>query len=82
MIWVDLSVLSNAQIGVWAAHKLWLSRRADREPLKRHDAAQAEAVGALVADYLTHLPFDDEQLRMLPKEVVDSTAPLFVKDST
>lgn len=68
---------------VWAAHKLWLSRRADREPLKRQrDAAQAEAVGALVADYLTHLPFDEEQLRMLPKDVVDSAAPLFVKDST
>lgn len=68
---------------VWAAHKLWLSRRADRESLKRQrDAAQAGAVGALVADYLTHLPFDEEQLRMLPKDVVDSAAPLFVKDST
>lgn len=34
-------------------------------------------MGVLVADYLTHLPFDEEQLRMLPKEVVDSAAPLF-----
>jgi hypothetical protein len=43
---------------VWAVHKLWLSKRADRQPIKRHrDAAQAEAVGALVANYLTHLPF-------------------------
>ncbi|WP_271592117.1 GSU2403 family nucleotidyltransferase fold protein [Bradyrhizobium sp. CCBAU 65884] len=65
---------------VWAAHKLWLSRRPDREALKRQrDAAQAEAVGALVANYLTHLPFDGQQLRMLPKEVVDSAAPLFAK---
>lgn len=63
---------------VWAAHKLWLSRRPDREPLRRQrDAAQAEAVAALVATYLTYLPFDAEQLRMLPKEVVDQAAPLF-----
>ncbi|MDE5445640.1 hypothetical protein GWG65_30385 [Bradyrhizobium sp. CSA207] len=68
---------------VWAAHKLWLSRLAGREPLKRQrDAAQAEAVGALVANYLTHLPFDAEQLRMLPKEVVDSAEPLFAKKDT
>ncbi|WP_439373105.1 GSU2403 family nucleotidyltransferase fold protein [Bradyrhizobium sp. DASA03120] len=52
---------------VWAAHKLWLSRRTDR--LKRQrDAAQAEAVGALVAKYLTYLPFDAEQLRLLPRK--------------
>ncbi|MET3972860.1 hypothetical protein ABIB94_007883 [Bradyrhizobium sp. JR7.2] len=68
---------------VWGAHKLWLSRRADREPLKRQrDAAQAEAVGALVANYLTHLPFEPEQLKMLPREVVDNAAPLFVKKVT
>jgi hypothetical protein len=60
-----------------------LSRRADREPLKRQrDAAQAEAVGALVANYLTHLPFEPEQLKMLPKEVVDNAVPLFVKKDT
>lgn len=28
-------------------------------------------MGTLVAHYLTHLPFDEEQLRMLPKEMVD-----------
>jgi hypothetical protein len=67
---------------VWAAHKLWLSRRADREPLKRQrDAAQAEAVAALVANYLIHLPFDAEQLRMLPKAVVAEAAPLFAQRS-
>ncbi|MGY8678358.1 nucleotidyltransferase domain-containing protein [Bradyrhizobium sp. UFLA05-153] len=64
---------------VWAAHKLWLSRRAERD---QRDAAQAEAVSALVANYLTHLPFDAEQLGMLPKEVVDSAAPFFVKKDT
>jgi hypothetical protein len=67
---------------VWAAHKLWLSRRADRQPLKRQrDAAQAEAVASLVTNYLTHLPFDAEQLRMLPKDVVTEAAPLFAKKS-
>lgn len=65
---------------VWAVHKHWLSRRVDRQPIKRHrDAAQAEAVSALVAGYLTHLPFEAEQLRMLPKELVADAAPLFVK---
>jgi len=63
---------------VWAIHKLWLSRRADRQALKRQrDAAQAEAVGALVAKYLTHLPYDAEQLRMLPKDLVEEAAFLF-----
>jgi hypothetical protein len=33
---------------VWAAHKLWLSKRNDREPIKRRrDEAQARAVGSL-----------------------------------
>lgn len=68
---------------VWAAHKLWLSKRADRQPIKRQrDAAQAEAVGALVATYLTHLPFEAEQLRMLPRELVADAAPLFAATGT
>jgi membrane carboxypeptidase/penicillin-binding protein PbpC len=59
------------------------SGRADRQPIKRHrDAAQTEAVAALVATYLTHLPFEAEQLRMLPKELVTEAAPLFVKTGT
>lgn len=63
---------------VWAAHKLWLSKRRDREPIKRQrDAAQARAIAALVARYLTHLPFDQEQLRMLPKDLFDSAVHLF-----
>jgi len=63
---------------VWAAHKLWLSRRADRDPLKRQrDAAQARTVAALVTNYLTHLPFDAKQLHMLPRNVVNEVAPMF-----
>jgi hypothetical protein len=63
---------------VFAIHKFWLSQRTDRDPVKRRrDAAQASAVGALVARYLTHLPFDSEQLRMVPREVYDAAAHLF-----
>jgi hypothetical protein len=41
---------------VWTAHKLWLSKRQDREPLRRRrDEAQARAVGRLVAEYMPHL---------------------------
>lgn len=63
---------------VWTAHKLWLSKRADREPIKRRrDEAQAHAIGRLVAEYLPHLPYDAEQLKMLPKALFDDAAPLF-----
>ena len=63
---------------VWAAHKLWLSNRKDREPLKRRrDEAQARIVARLVGQYMPHLPFVSEELRMLPKDVVENAAPLF-----
>ena len=63
---------------VWAAHKLWLSRRPDRQPLqRRRDAEQARAVAALVTRYMPHLPFIADELRMLPKDIVDQAAPLF-----
>ena len=62
-----------------AVHKLRMSRRADRDPLKRpRDAAQARAVADLVARYLPHLPFQSEGLRSFPRDVVDAAAPLFV----
>jgi hypothetical protein len=68
---------------VWAAHKLWLSKRDDREPIKRRrDEAQARAVGSLVSEYLPNLPFAQEQLRMLPKKLFDEAAPLFVSQSS
>jgi hypothetical protein len=64
---------------VWAAHKLWLSKRHDRAPLKKkRDEVQAHVVARLVAQYLPHLPFEQEQIRMLPKAVFDDAAPLFV----
>ncbi len=63
---------------VFAAHKLWISKRADREPTKRkRDEAQAKAVAQLVARYLTHLPYVSDELRMLPRALFDDALPLF-----
>jgi hypothetical protein len=66
---------------VWAAHKFWLSKRQDRDPIKRkRDEIQAVTVAQLVIRYLSHLAFEIEQLRMLPKQVFDDAAPLFTAD--
>lgn len=63
---------------VFAAHKFWLSTQRDRDPLKRRrDAAQAAAVGRIVASYLTHLPYETQGLRMLPRPVFEAARPLF-----
>jgi hypothetical protein len=63
---------------VFAAHKLWMSRQPDREPTKRpRDEAQARTVGQLTARYLTHLPYDAEALRMIPRSLFEETKPLF-----
>lgn len=63
---------------VWAAHKIWVSKREDRDVNQRaRDAAQARLVARLVAKYLPHLPFDAEQMRMMPKDVFDQARPLF-----
>lgn len=51
----------------WAAHKLWLSRRADRDPVKKgRDRDQGLAVLQLVRDRLPQLPFDDRFVGTLP----------------
>ncbi|MPZ56173.1 MAG: hypothetical protein GEU91_06650 [Rhizobiales bacterium] len=63
---------------VWFAHKLWLSKRMDRDPIKRkRDEAQAQTIGQVVAEHLPHLSFVQDQMRMLPKTVFDEAAPLF-----
>lgn len=63
---------------VWVAHKLWLSKRLDREPIKRrNDEAQARAIGGLVAKYLPNLPYVADEMRMLPKAVFEDAVPLF-----
>jgi hypothetical protein len=63
---------------VFAAHKLWMSQQPDRDPVKRHrDAAQARAVAQIVSRYLQHLPFDSNDMRMLPRELFEGAKPLF-----
>lgn len=63
---------------VFAAHKFWLSNRLDREQIKRRrDREQAMVVAALVAEFMPHLPFKGDELRMLPKDLVDQVKALF-----
>jgi hypothetical protein len=65
---------------VWVAHKLWLSKRQDREAIRRRrDEAQAQActVARLLVEHMPHLPFAPEHLRMLPRQVLENAAPLF-----
>jgi hypothetical protein len=62
----------------FAAHKLWMSQQPDREPTRRRrDASQAEAVAQIVSQYLMHLPFESDEMRMLPREVYEQAKPLF-----
>ena len=68
---------------IFVAHKYWVSQRLDREPMKRQrDRAQAEAVAALIATHMPQLAFESEELRMLPKELVEEVRPLFVAANT
>ncbi|MCI4680935.1 nucleotidyltransferase domain-containing protein [Rhodoblastus acidophilus] len=67
---------------IFAVHKFWLSRRTDRDPIKRRrDGEQAKAVAVLVARYFPHLPFEEQVLRMLPKALIADAKPLFVISS-
>jgi hypothetical protein len=50
----------------FALHKLWLSTRPDREPLKmRRDLEQARAAATIAQRYL-RLPFEADSLSALP----------------
>jgi hypothetical protein len=56
----------------FALHKMWVSERPDRDPLKaRRDAAQARSVAGLVLRYLPQLRFDDPAIAALPKALRD-----------
>lgn len=63
---------------VFAAHKLWLSRRPDREPgMRRRDLAQAKAVATLTVRHFPHLPYEACDLCMLPLAQFEHARPLF-----
>ena len=56
----------------FALHKIWLSERADRDPLKKkRDRHQGLTVAYLIARYLPQFRFNAEELRMFPKNVFD-----------
>jgi hypothetical protein len=62
----------------FAVHKHWLAKRVDRDPVKRQrDAQQAVAVARIVRDHFHHLPFREQELLAIPKEVVADATPLF-----
>jgi Nucleotidyltransferase len=55
----------------FALHKVWLSVRPDREPLKvKRDLEQAKAAATIATQYL-RLPFDSPELQALPKALRD-----------
>lgn len=60
----------------YAAHKMWLSRRTDRDPAKKkRDAAQSLLIKQLVREYLPMWRYDEQLLQSLPKQLRQ-----FVKD--
>lgn len=61
---------------VFALHKIWLSTRPTRDPLKRkRDFRQGEAVATLALEYL-NLSFDDDAISKLPSELTSMRAGL------
>ncbi len=64
---------------VFALHKIWLSVRPDRSPLKRkRDLRQGEAVAQLALQYLD-LSFDDPALSSLPRDLTQTIPGLFAR---
>jgi len=56
----------------FALHKLWLSKQPDRESVKKErDRHQAATVISMVLQYLPQYQFQEAELRMFPKEIVD-----------
>jgi hypothetical protein len=54
-------------------HKLWMNEQEDREPVKKvRDRDQAVAVAKLVLQYLPQYRFNAAELRMFPRDVVQS----------
>lgn len=54
-------------------HKLWLSEREDREPVKKQrDRSQAVAVLGLIGQFLPQYRLDPKELRMFPREIVEA----------
>jgi len=64
----------------FAVHKLWLSERPDRNPLKKkRDARQAEVIARIVTDYLPQWEFAPDRLLQFPKSLVDKASHMFTQ---
>ena len=64
--------MSSIDPRVLALHKLWISQREDRDPVKRRrDLAQAKAVATVAAQYL-NLPFNSKDLSALPRHLLQA----------
>ncbi len=62
-------ILATVDPRAFALHKLWMSKRDEREPIKRRrDQSQASVVAQLCHQYF-NLPFDSIQLAALPEEL-------------
>jgi hypothetical protein len=60
----------------WAAHKLWISARRDREGQKKiRDKEQAEVLLRLIAERLPQFALDNDFKRLLPRELAGMLAP-------
>jgi hypothetical protein len=58
---------------VFAIHKLWVSNRENRDQIKkRRDREQARAVAEMVRQYMLHLPFEMDALRMIPRDIAEA----------
>lgn len=67
---------------IFVAHKFWVSKRPDREPIKRRrDLAQAQAVARLTAQFLEYLPYEANELRVLPQAVFEEARHLFERSA-
>lgn len=62
----------------FALHKLWLSKQDDREPMKKkRDYQQALTTFQLVTQFIPHLRFKKDELRMFPPQIVDTALKYF-----
>jgi hypothetical protein len=58
--------MRSADPGYWTVHKLWLSRRDDRDAQKKiRDREQADIMMRLLAERLPQFPINDDFLSML-----------------
>ncbi|MER9883037.1 nucleotidyltransferase domain-containing protein [Mesorhizobium sp. M0118] len=68
---------------IFAVHQFWVSKRADREPIKRRrDLGQAQVVARLTTQYLEHLAYEASELRVLPRAVFDEAHHLFAQPAS